>query len=86
MCMEIELIGGAVDGRRLLVCEPNPGDPRPYLLVAESTPLRIDNGELPTVEALMAAFQVVRYDRDPQPCEGDAGRRWLYRRQPAPAA
>lgn len=86
MCMEIELIGGAVDGRRLRVCG-NAEDPRTYLLVAEHTPLTLDaNGEPPTVEALLASFQVVRYDRDPKPCPGDNGPRWLYRRKPESAA
>ena len=82
--MEIELVGGAVDGRRITV-RGEATDPCPYVLIAEHLPLRTEDGEQPNVEAVLASFQVVRYDRVKEPGAG-GGSRPLYRRRREPAA
>ncbi|MER8006634.1 hypothetical protein [Streptomyces sp. NPDC094149] len=77
--MEIELIGGASDGRRLSVRREPPA-PQPYLLVAEHLPLRDGNGEPTPVEALLASFRIVRYEHDVEADDRAGVRRRLYRR------
>lgn len=82
--MEIELVGGASDGRRLSV-RREPTAPQPYLLVAEHLPLRDANGERTAVEALLASFEIVRYEHDAEADDRAGVRRRLYRRTSEPA-
>lgn len=87
MCMEIELVGGACDGRHVTICG-DPTNPTPALRIAENTPLRLldDDGELlspeDTVKALLSAFQVVVYYRDTEPADFFGTPLWRYRRDP----
>ncbi|MFF7192002.1 hypothetical protein ACFZAR_44390 [Streptomyces sp. NPDC008222] len=90
MCFEIELVGGAADGRRLTLCG-DPMDPQPLIAVAEQAPPRTYTGHLPTAEEVQdlirTMFQVAHYIRDPKPrCSCDGGPTWYYRRKPQPAA
>ncbi|MBK3639563.1 hypothetical protein [Streptomyces sp. MBT33] len=82
--MEIELVGGAFDGRRLSV-RREPTAPQPYLLVAEHLPLSDGNGEPTAVEALLASFEIVRYEHDAEADDRTGVRRRLYRRTSEPA-
>lgn len=76
--MEIELVGGAADGVRATV-GGDPAAPCPYVLVAEHLPLRTEDAGPTSVEALLASFRVVRYERDNRPRTGGGSRR-IYRR------
>jgi hypothetical protein len=82
--MEIELVGGACDGRRLFVRRELTG-PQPCLLLAEHLPLCDGNGEPTAVEALLASFRIVRYERDAEAGDRTGVRRRLYRRTPESA-
>ncbi|WSB58636.1 hypothetical protein OIE90_33450 (plasmid) [Streptomyces cellulosae] len=78
MSVEIELVGGSADGRRLAV-PGAPFDPPPDIKVAELLPGALhahrDDADRP-------AYQVVRYDRDRTPVDHTDGPLWHYRRAP----
>jgi hypothetical protein len=82
MCVEIELVGGPADGRRLPLCG-DPMNPQPTIDVAELLPMAplTDPAQPPGPAPV---FQRVRYARDPEPTRAATGPMWLYRRQ-APA-
>ncbi|MEU9925104.1 hypothetical protein AB0H51_28115 [Streptomyces griseoluteus] len=85
MCVEIELVGGAADGRRLPLCG-DPMNPTRELKVAERVPLRLDEGTgQPNIEAALHSFRVSIYARDPEPTRAQEGPQWLYRQQSAPS-
>jgi hypothetical protein len=81
MCVEIELVGGIVDGKRLTIC-CDPMNPDPVIEVAEPLPVKLvplpAPGEMPDPSG---SFQRVRYARDLEPTRADTGPLWLYRRQ-----
>ncbi|MER7937875.1 MULTISPECIES: hypothetical protein [unclassified Streptomyces] len=85
--MEIELVGGAADGRRFHICGDR-ANPQLTLRVAEHAPTHLIPGAPPAVEELLASFHVAVYARDPEPVAsgGQGALLWLYRRQPEPAA
>lgn len=76
--MEIELVGGAADGVRATV-GGDPAAPCPYVLVAEHLPLRTEDAGPTSVQALLASFRIVRYDRDNKPRRNGSSCR-IYRR------
>ncbi|MBG7704836.1 hypothetical protein HCJ76_43945 [Streptomyces sp. MC1] len=91
MCVQIELVGGAADGRRLTLCG-DPTDPTRELQVAERVIVGAnvslgrdpDTGQ-PNI-ATFPTFRVFIYARDPEPTRAKEGPQWLYRQQPTPSA
>ncbi|MEU5181101.1 hypothetical protein AB0G49_13725 [Streptomyces longwoodensis] len=80
MCVEIELVGGAADGRRLAVC--NPMNPPSSLRVPAPAPLRSITGTAQAPDDI-PALTVLLYVRDELPSSSDSGPHWYYRLQQA---
>ncbi|MGC5236858.1 hypothetical protein [Streptomyces albogriseolus] len=80
MSVEIELVGGPADGRRLAILG-DPFDPPPDIKVAELLPGAL-HAHRDDADPDRPAFRVIRYDRDRTPVNHADGLIWHYRRTP----